>query len=349
MQLSPDEQELIRRAFHVEGKAIRQIERETGHSRQAIRRAISNKPPSRKPTPSPPFRSAPIFGPFQARVEALIAQNDHLPRKQRYTSHRIFELIRAEGYQGCESRVRQHLAAWKEAHHPPELFLPLEFEPGQDAQVDWGEAVAILGGQRQKVQFFVMHLSYSRRTYAACFPSQNQESFLWAHVQAFRHFGGVPHRISYDNLATAVKLVFDKTRKRGRSRHEARAFTAFRSYYLFESHFCTPAQGHEKGGVEGSVGYTRRNLLVPLPTATSFEDLNRASCWNAASKRTRERLLATHRPLEKRGKRNARISCLFRPRITTVVTWSLFGSPPIRKLITKPTDILCPSNTHAEP
>ncbi len=274
MQLPPDEQEVIRRAFHVEGKAIRQIERETGHSRQAIRRAISNEPPSHKSAPSSPFRSAPVFGPFQARVEAFIAQNDSLPRKQRYTSHRIFELIRAEGYQGCESRVRQHLAAWKEDHHPPELFLPLEFEPGLDAQVDWGEAVAILNGQRQKVQFFVMHLCYSRRTYAACFPSQNQESFLWAHVQAFRHFGGVPHRISYDNLATAVKLVFDKTRKRGRSRHEARAFTSFRSYYLFESHFCTPAQGHEKGGVEGSVGYTRRNFLVPLPTTTSFEDLN---------------------------------------------------------------------------
>src|SRR5258708_6222355 len=178
MQLLPDEREFIRRAFHVEGKAIRQIERETGHSRQAIRRAISNEPPTRTSVLSPPCRPAPIFGPFQARVETFIAQNDHLPRKQRYTSHRIFEIIRAEGYQGCESRVRQHLAAWKEAHHPPELFLPLEFEPGQDAQVDWGEAYAVIGGQRQKVQFFVMHLCYSRRTYAACFPSQNQESFL---------------------------------------------------------------------------------------------------------------------------------------------------------------------------
>jgi hypothetical protein len=141
--------------------------------------------------------------------------------------------------------------------------------------VDWGEAYVVIGGQRQKVQFFVMHLCYSRRTYAACFPSQNQESFLWAHVQAFRHFGGVPHRISYDNLATAVKLAFDKTRKRRRTRQEAGAFTSFRSYYLFESHFCTLEKGNEKGGVEGSVGYTRRNFLVPLPTATSFEDLNR--------------------------------------------------------------------------
>ncbi len=119
-----------------------------------------------------------------------------------------------------------------------------------------------------------MHLCYSRRTFAYCFPSQNQESFLWAHVEAFHHFGGVPHRISYDNLATAVKLVFDKTRKRKRERHETGAFASFRSYYLFESHFCTPAKGNEKGGVEGSVGYSRRNVLVPLPVAENWQDLN---------------------------------------------------------------------------
>jgi len=98
MQLSPDEQEFIRRAFHIEGKAIRQIQCETGHSRHAIRRAISNKSSSLNSVPSSPFRSSPSFGPFQARVEALIALNDHLPRKQRYTSHWIFEIIQAEGY-----------------------------------------------------------------------------------------------------------------------------------------------------------------------------------------------------------------------------------------------------------
>ncbi len=64
MQLPLAEQELIRRAFHVEGKAIRQIQRETGHSRQAIRRAISNQPSSFKAAPSSPFRSAPIFDLF---------------------------------------------------------------------------------------------------------------------------------------------------------------------------------------------------------------------------------------------------------------------------------------------
>ena len=140
--------------------------------------------------------------------------------------------------------------------------------------MDWGEAYADLAGHRQKIQVFVMRLCYSRRTFAMAFPTQRQESFFWGHVCAFEHFAGVPHRISYDNLGTAVKLVFEQTGKAGRARQEVPAFIAFRSHYLFSSHFCTPAQGHEKGQVEGGVGYTRRNFLVPLPDASSFEHLN---------------------------------------------------------------------------
>ena len=49
-------------------------------------------------------KPAPVFGPYQARVEAGLApENDHLPKKQHYTIHRIFEVIQAEGYQGSES------------------------------------------------------------------------------------------------------------------------------------------------------------------------------------------------------------------------------------------------------
>ena len=216
----------------------------------------------------------PVFGPYRERVEQLLRQNTQLPRKQRYTAHRIFEILRAEGYPGCESTIRLHVAHLKQVSHAPVMFLPLEFDPGQDAQVDWGEAYAVINGQPQKVQLFIMRLCFSRRTFAMTFPTQRQESFFWGHVQAFAYFAGVPRRISYDNLGTAVKLVFEKTGRVGRPRKEVQAFVAFRSHYLFESHFCTPGQGHEKGQVEHGVGYSRRNFLVPLPHASSFQDLN---------------------------------------------------------------------------
>lgn len=271
--LSETDREHIRRAFYLEHKSIRQLAKEEGRCRKTIRRALSSD--QALPTPLVRPQPAPVFGPYQRRVEALLRHNEQLPPKQRYTAHRIFEVIRAEGYQGSESTVRHAIASLKQAHDRLEVFVPLEFDPGQDAQVDWGEAWADLAGRRQKVQVFIMRLCYSRRTFAMIFPTQKQESFLWGHVQAFQHFGGVPHRISYDNLGTAVKLTFEKTGKAGRPRREVQAFVAFRSHYLFESHFCTVGEGHEKGQVESSVGYTRRNAMVPLPEAIDYADLNR--------------------------------------------------------------------------
>lgn len=266
------ERERIRRAYYVENKSIRQLSREEGLNRITIRKALSNDGvPHRSPAPP---KQRPVFGPFQERVEKLLEERERLPRKQRYTSRRIFEIIASEGYQGSESTVRQYISERKHFTQAPDVFLPLEYEPGQDAQVDWGEAYADIGGQRQKVQLFVMRLCFSRRTFAMAFPTQRQECFFEGHVEAFRHFGGIPHRISYDNLGTAVKIVFERSGRAGRPRKEVSAFVSFRSHYLFESHFCTPGQGHEKGQVEHGVGYSRRNFLVPIPLARSFQDLN---------------------------------------------------------------------------
>src|SRR5438445_2679642 len=177
-----EDYEAIRRAYYLEKKSIRQIAREQHHSRKTIRKAIDKvqRQPYQLVRPKP----APVFGAFQHHVDELLATNETLPPKQRYTTHKIYEVLVAEGYQGSESRIKLYVTQWKREHQPPHVFLPLEFDPGQDAQCDWGEAIAIIGGVRQTVQFFVMRLSYSRRTFLMTFPSQNQESFLYAHVQA---------------------------------------------------------------------------------------------------------------------------------------------------------------------
>ncbi|NJN84767.1 MAG: hypothetical protein HC802_22415 [Caldilineaceae bacterium] len=92
---------------------------------------------------------------------------------------------------------------------------------------------------------------------------------VMGHVHAFDFFEGVPQRISYDNLKTAVKEILE-----GRHRVEQEAFFHFRGTYLFDSHFCTPGAGNEKGQVEHSVGFGRRNFMVPLPQVSNYEDLN---------------------------------------------------------------------------
>ena len=94
--LTPEEHERIRRAYYVDKKSLRQIAREEKHSRETIKKAVSEATP--KAYHLKDERPAPIFGPFQERVEELLAQNEQLSPKQHYTSHKIFEIIQAEGY-----------------------------------------------------------------------------------------------------------------------------------------------------------------------------------------------------------------------------------------------------------
>src|SRR2546422_3167222 len=84
-----------------------------------------------------------------------------------------------------------------------------------------------------------------------------QQAFLEAHEFAFQFFGGVFRRLRYDNLKSAVKKIL-----RGYQREETERLIAFRSHWGFQTEFCNPARGNEKGGVEGEVGYFRRNHLV---------------------------------------------------------------------------------------
>jgi len=82
----------------------------------------------------------------------------------------------------------------------------------------------------------------------------------------------------YDNLTSAVKQIV-----KGKSRIEQESFIKFRAYYNFSPRFCNPASGHEKGGVEGVVGYERLNYLVPLPRVENLDQLNEYLLGQCAS------------------------------------------------------------------
>jgi transposase len=265
--ISVEEREKIRLLYFIENKSIRQIAQEVDRSRPAVRKAIASAQAESYTLKVP--RPAPVLGPYKGRINELLAENERLPRKQRYTGHKICEAIQDEGYAGSEVGVRCYIARQRKEKKRCAVYLPLEFDPGVDAQVDWGEGIAIIAGEKVTVQLFCIRLCYSRRLFMMAFPSQKQEAFFAGHVQAFRHFGGVPQRLSYDNLKTAVQRILS-----GRKRQEQTAFIGFRSHYLFESHFCTPGRGNQKGGVEHGVGFGRRNFMVPLPEVASFEELN---------------------------------------------------------------------------
>ena len=89
---------------------------------------------------------------------------------------------------------------------------------------------------------------------------------MWLHLSSSAAF---PISILYDNTKIAVaRILGDGKRKR------TRVFSELVSHYLFKDRFGRPGKGNDKGKVEGMVGYTRRNFMVPRPRFASFDDLN---------------------------------------------------------------------------
>jgi len=268
-----DDFEKIRRAYFLSGQSIRSIHKEYGYARETIRKAIIHAAPVPYTLKKP--RGAPVIGPYKQRIGELLEESRRQKKKQRYTARRIYEILCAEGYRGSEGAIHNYVSRERRKEKYKEKYLPLEFDPGQDAQVDWGEAEVMLAGKPVTVQMFTLRLNYSRARFVMVFPFQKQEAFFEGHNQAFCFLGGVPRRITYDNLKTAVYRVLS-----GHNRQEQEVFKKFRSYYLFESNYCNRGQGHEKGGVENDIGYCRRNFLTPLLKGNSYEELN-AILWKA--------------------------------------------------------------------
>lgn len=137
-----------------------------------------------------------------------------------------------------------------------EAFVPQSYAWGAEAQVDFYESHADLGGERVKLQVFAMRSMASGAAFHCAYRHATQQAFLEAHERAFAYFGGVFRKLRYDNLGAAVKKIL-----RGHRREETARFIAFRSHWRFEAEFCTPAEAHENAYVESFNGKLRDECL----------------------------------------------------------------------------------------
>ncbi len=258
--------ESIRKMRLREGRSIREISRTLGVSRQAVRQAIRGEV-KRSYTMSEP-RACPVMDPHREVILKWLRDDQEAPPKQYHTARRVFDrLCEDRGFTGAESTVRRYLARLRNSR--PEVFIPLTADPAEVVEVDWGQAWALINGERRQIHLFVMRLRCSGACFAKAYPFEKAEAFFEGHVQAFQWFGGVARTARYDNIKTAVLKVL-----LGPMREENPVFSALRAHYLFDSIFCAPGKGNEKGSVENGVGYVRRNALVPVPNVESLIELN---------------------------------------------------------------------------
>jgi len=255
----------VRHEILINGMSRREAARKFGIDPRTVAKMLQFSVPPGYRRKKQPVR--PKLDPFTGIIDQILEANKLEHKKQRHTSRRIFERLRDEyGFEGGITIVSDYICAARQRQR--EMFVPLSHPPGH-AQADFGEAFAIIGGIERKIHFLVIDLPHSDACFVKAYPGETTEAFCNGHVAAFEFFGGVPISILYDNTKIAVaRILGDGKRKR------TRVFSELVSHYLFKDRFGRPGKGNDKGKVEGMVGYTRRNFMVPRPRFASFDDLN---------------------------------------------------------------------------
>ena len=207
-----------------------------------------------------------------------------------YSATQIFQRLRdEEGYLGGATIVRDYVARVRP--RKTKAFLTLSFEPGECAQVDWGQYGTVkVGSTERRLSFFVMVLCYSRMMYLEFTVLETMEHFLQCHRNAFEFFGAVPKAIMVDNLKCAVlkRLVGSDPVFNPR-------YLEIANHYGFTIRACGVGKGNEKGRVENGVGYVKKNFLSGL-------DIPDFSTVNPAASRWRDSIAnirphgTTHKP-----------------------------------------------------
>jgi len=269
--LQMQEQKKIRRMYEREGRTLQEISESTGRSYGTVEKYAKRKnwnegePVIRKPKPT-------VLDSYKGIIDGWLTNDLTEPRDQRHTGKRVYERLRDEhGYTNSRETVVKYVSQKKlELYQPArEGFIPLAQPPGH-AQIDFGHFKYYDGLQRaRQACYLIVSFPYSNSAWVQISKGENQECLLIGLKRIFAHIGGTPAGCRLDNMSTAVITV-----GKGTERILTDGFTRFMLHYRFEASFCNPAKGNEKGNVENKVGYSRRNMFVPVPTITDFDQYN---------------------------------------------------------------------------
>ena len=128
----------IRREYAA-GKPIKEIARDLRLSRKVVRKAV--RAPEGVFSYRHTVQPLPKIGPFKGQLDALLAENEARPRRDRLRITRIWDLVLREGFDGSYDAVRRYAAHWqaerrKGASEASAAFVPLVFRPGEAFQFD---------------------------------------------------------------------------------------------------------------------------------------------------------------------------------------------------------------------
>jgi transposase len=261
------------RIAHRDGMPIRAIARTFKHSRRKVREILGSPQP--KPYTRVKARPAPVLGVFHAVIDAVLAEDEQAPPKQRHTAMQLYRRLRDEHqYRGGYDQVRRYVGKHRRVHR--ETFIPLAHDAGQRLEFDFGHIYVEFPEGRRLVPVLIAVWAYSNYAFAIALPTERTEAILAGMVAAFEFFACVAREAWWDNPTTVVSQIF-----KGRERRPNSHYAALASHYRFEALFCMPARGNEKPRVETRVRVLQRQWATPVPRCADLDALNVYLCQRA--------------------------------------------------------------------
>ena len=269
------------------GQSVSQIARVTGLDRKTVRSCL-------RKAQWAPYRRAAASQRLLSRHQAWLAER---AAQVHYSAQILFQELRASrGYTGGYDTVKNAVRPLRiEAAAQALTQRRFETEPGQQAQVDWGQVRTRFAGGPIVVHVFVMTLGYSRRAFAEAYENERMSALLSAHEHAFRHFGGRTAELLYDRMRTVTTGV---TSAEGKARWNP-TFESFARHWGFEPRLCRPYRAQTKGKVESGVKYVKRNFL-PGRVFRDLADFNeQLAAWQAEVADVRIHGTVHERPIDR--------------------------------------------------
>lgn len=251
----------ILRLRHVERWKIGTIARHLGVHHEAVRRVLDSSGRSKR------SRRSSLLDPYLGFIR------ETLERYPRLCASRLYDMCRERGYLGGPDHFRHRVARLR-PRPAAEAFLRLRTLPGDQGQIDWAHFGHLeIGRARRPLMAFVCVLSWSRHLFVRFFLGSQRECFVRGHVLAFEHFGGVPRRLLYDNLKSAV------LERRGDAIRFNDHLLDLAKHYHFEAIPVAPYRGNEKGRVERAIRFVRDRFFAGQ-SFKNLADLNeKATRW----------------------------------------------------------------------
>lgn len=203
------QQEYIKDLYENEEVSLREIARRTNLSFQTVRKYAQKEDWSEEKLPNLEAENYPSLVEYIPTIDEWLEKDRKIPQKQRHTAMRVYHRLQEElSYQGSYSSVRRYINKKKLVMRlAAEGYLPLS-QPAGNGQVDFGESIYLdTEGREKKGYALTVSFPQSNKGYTQFFPPQDQECLLTGLQRIFEHIGGVPPRLKFDNLSTAVSSL----------------------------------------------------------------------------------------------------------------------------------------------